>query len=226
VTALESLTWREADAHPPGSIALAVPLGATEQHGPHLPLSTDTDIAVELVARLARARPEVLAAPPVPYGSSGEHAAFAGTVSIGPEGLERLVVELCRSAGASFARILLVCAHGGNADPLARAVSSLAAEGRAVRSWMPAWRGDAHAGYIETSIMLALAPERVRPPLAEVGTVEPIADLMPRLREVGVRAVSSNGVLGDPTGASAAAGHQLLDRAEADLLATFDGWSR
>ena len=94
---------------------LVVPVGATEQHGPHLPLGTDTELAVA-VAREAAARDDrLIVAPPVAYGSSGEHAGFAGTLSIGERATELLLVELCRSATATFRRVVLVCTHGGNA---------------------------------------------------------------------------------------------------------------
>jgi mycofactocin system creatininase family protein len=221
---LAELTWGDAQRRGSDPITLAVPLGATEQHGPHLPLTTDTEIAAELVARLARARADVVAAPAVPYGSSGEHAGFAGTVSIGQEAVQRLLIELCRSATDSFARILLVSAHGGNREPLARAVTQLQREGRAIRSWEPSWSGDAHAGHTETSIMLALAPDRVWMDQAQLGVVEPIESLLPRLKREGVRAVSPNGVLGDPVGACAQAGQELLDRAETELVKLLDGW--
>ena len=61
--------------------------GSTEQHGPHLPLSTDTDIALALADALAARRPDVVVAPALPYGASGEHAGFPGTLSIGHEAL-------------------------------------------------------------------------------------------------------------------------------------------
>ena len=80
---LADLSWPEIGQRAAAGAVLAVPVGSTEQHGPHLPLSTDTDIAVALCDRLAAARPDVLAAPPVGYGSSGEHAGFPGTLSIG-----------------------------------------------------------------------------------------------------------------------------------------------
>src|SRR4051812_24728599 len=102
---------------------LAVPLGATEQHGPHLPLGTDTRIACALCSGLADARDGVVVAPALPYGSSGEHAGFAGTLSIGRDALEAVLIELVRSA--SFERVLFVSAHGGNAEPLAAAVHTL-----------------------------------------------------------------------------------------------------
>ena len=62
---------------------LIVPLGATEQHGPHLPLQTDTAIAEALARRLAEVRPHAVVAPALPYGSSGEHQAFPGTLPLG-----------------------------------------------------------------------------------------------------------------------------------------------
>jgi mycofactocin precursor peptide peptidase len=204
---------------------LAVPLGATEQHGPPLPLSTDTEIAAALVERLAAARPAVVAAPPLAYGSSGEHAGFAGTLSIGQEAFERVVLELVRSASATFVRVLLVCAHGGNLAPLRRAEQRLRAEGRDVRAWFPRWSEGEHAGRAETSLMLALAPRRVRLERAAAGATEAVEELMPRLVSGGVRAVSPNGVLGDPAGASAEEGHTLLAEEVARLVDAVDAWA-
>jgi creatinine amidohydrolase len=215
VAGLGERTWSEVESASPA--LLAIPLGATEQHGPHLPLATDTEIAVALVTRLAAALPEVAAAPPLAYGSSGEHSGFPGTLSIGAEATERLLVELCRSAGESFGRVLLVSTHGGNREPLRRAVALLRKEGRSVAAWSPSWRGDAHAGRLETSLMLAIAPGLVRLEEAAPGNTEPLADLLPRLRHEGVRASAPNGVLGDPAGASAAEGEELLAAAVAEL---------
>ena len=221
--ALADLTWPDAEDHATGGV-LAVPVGATEQHGPHLPLCTDTEIAVAIVTGLARERAVVVAAPPLAYGSSGEHAGFAGTLSIGQSALELVLVELCRSACATFERVLLVSTHGGNAQPVARSVSRLRGEGRDVRGWGPKWPGDAHAGRTETSIMLALAPGRVRRVQATAGARAPIAELLPRLRSDGVRAVSENGVLGDPAGAHAEEGLELLSSATHDLATMLDAW--
>ncbi len=192
-----------------------VGLGATEQHGPHLPLDTDTVIADALCAGLA-ARRRVRVAPVLPYGSSGEHADFAGTLSIGQEALALVLVELARSSGGP---VLFVCAHGGNAEPVAAALRRV----ENARAWFPRWGGDAHAGRTETSLMLALAPSRVGPE-RPAGNVEPLSSLLPRLRAAGVRAVSENGVLGDATGASAAEGHALLAAAVDDLVAFVDAW--
>ena len=214
------LTWPQAQR--PSGRLLVVPLGATEQHGPHLPLSTDTDVARALAAALAARRDDVDVAPAVPYGASGEHAGFAGTLSIGQAALELLLVELVRSATATWPRVLLLSAHGGNAEPVRRAVALLRAESRDVRAWSPSWRGDAHAGRVETSVQLALAPSRVQLDRAEAGATAPLADLLPALHAGGVVAVSPNGVLGDPAGASADEGARLLEQAARDL----DVWLR
>lgn len=218
---LGSLTWPEVTAR--GDVLLAVPVGSTEQHGPHLPLSTDTDVAVALAGRLAARRPGVLVAPAVAYGSSGEHDGFAGTLSIGAAALELVLVELGRSASLWVPRLLLVSAHGGNADPVAAAVRRLRAEGRDARAWSPRWRGDAHAGRTETAVQLALDAGRVRAG-REPGNPAPVGELMAAMRAGGVRAVSANGILGDPTGSTAPAGTALLTAATADLLAFVDTW--
>ncbi|MGV9541245.1 mycofactocin biosynthesis peptidyl-dipeptidase MftE [Nocardia beijingensis] len=215
---LTDLTWPDAGARAAEGAILAVAVGATEQHGPHLPLSTDTDVAVALCARLAAARADVLVAPAIPYGASGEHAGFPGTLSIGQAALELLVVELCRSATDTFARILLVNWHGGNIEPLRRATELLRTESRDVRLYLPRFEGDPHAGRSETALQLALAPERVRGDRAAAGDTRPLAELLPLLRSGGVRAVSANGVLGDPAGATAAEGAALLEHLSADLL--------
>jgi len=201
----------------PAGATLLVPLGSTEQHGPHLPLGTDTAVAVAVCDRLAARRPDVVVAPALPYGSSGEHAGFAGTLSIGQEALERVVVELVRSADA-FGAVVLASGHGGNAEPLERAVAALRAEGRRASCWWPRIPGgDAHAGRSETALLLALEPAAVRLDRAVPGATEPLSELMPRLRQDGVRAVSPNGVLGDPTGATAADGEAILDALVTDL---------
>ena len=226
MTDLAALTWPQVSARASAGAFLAVPVASTEQHGPHLPLSTDTDLAVALCARLAGARSDVLVAPPVAYGSSGEHQAFAGTLSIGQEALELLLVELCRSATVTFRKVLLVCTHGGNSEPVRRAQRRLRAESRDVLAWLPSWPGDAHAGRTETSLQLALSPERVHIDRAEPGNTRPITELMPVLRASSVHAVSPNGVLGDPAGASAAEGAALLGALLRDLLVVVDGWGK
>jgi creatinine amidohydrolase len=221
---LTEMTWPDVHARVAAGAVLAVPVGATEQHGPHLPLDTDTRIAEALAHLLAARRDDVLLAPALPYGSSGEHAGFPGTLSIGQEATYQLLVELVRSASMTFRRILLVVGHGGNAEPVNRAVPLLRSEGRDVIAWSPLLPGDAHAGRTETSLMLHLAPETVRSDAARAGNTEGLAALLPHLRTGGVKAVSANGVLGDPGGASADEGAALLAAALADLDLRLARW--
>ena len=163
MTQLGTLTSPEAAELAAMGAVLAVPVGSTEQHGPHLPLTTDADLAVALCHQLgAQLDSLVLVAPPIFYGSSGEHEGFAGTISIGQEATELLLTELGRSATRTFSRVLLVSTHGGNTEAVRRAVARLRAESRDVSVWFPRWPGDAHAGRAETSLQLALAPGTVR----------------------------------------------------------------
>ncbi len=121
--------------------------------------------------------------------------------------------------------MLLVNAHGGNAEPVRRATALLRSESRDVLAWMPRWDGDAHAGFVETSLQLELDRGRVRVDLAEAGATAPIGELMPSLRAGGVRSVSPNGVLGDPAGASAEHGRTILGTLVRDLIATVADWA-
>ena len=220
--ALDAMTWPEV-AERAARTVVAVPVGSTEQHGPHLPLSTDTDVAVTLARALAAARPDVVVAPAIAYGSSGEHAGFPGTLSIGRDALEAMLLELGRSADA-FSGVVFVSAHGGNAVPVANAVRRLRAEGRHVTAWSPGSADDAHAGRTETSVVMAMAPAAVRASRAAAGNTAPLSELMPALVAHGVSAVSANGVLGDPAGATAGDGARVLAEWSRQLVAAVEDW--
>ncbi len=196
---------------PPDALLL-LPIGSTEQHGPHLPFTTDAVVATAVAHALAEAvGAPVVVAPVLPFGSSGEHAGFPGTISIGREALSAVLVEAVRSATLWARRVVVVNGHGGNAPVLATAVPLLRAEGRDV-AWLPCGvpGGDAHAGRIETSLLLHLAPHAVALDRAAAGDVRPVGQILPDLVARGVRAVSPSGVLGDPRGATAEEGRTLL----------------
>jgi creatinine amidohydrolase len=249
---LSTARWPDVAAAP--RRVLVVPVGSTEQHGPHLPLDTDTRIAAAVAARACAALPGsgLGLAPAIPIGASGEHAGFPGTLSIGTVALSTLLVELGRHASAYWPAMLVVNGHGGNADAISSAIAQLRAEGRACHVWhaglkppmlaallaalreaaaaagavpgaVPAAASqlvpDAHAGRVETSLMLAVAPDDVRLAAAQAGDTRPLRELLPALRAHGTRGVTPNGVLGDPAGASAAEGRLLLDQLTADLTA-------
>ena len=214
---LGAATWPQVETTA-GRTLLALPMGSLEQHGPHLPLDTDARIASAVAGGLARACPGIAVAPTLPYGASGEHAAFPGTLLVGHEVLSDVLVELVRSARGSFAGVVLVSAHGGNRDALGMAEKRCAAEGDDVLAWTVAAAGsDAHAGRTETSLMLGIDPDVVRLERAEPGCMEPLHRLMPRLRAEGLRPVSPNGVLGDPAGANAQEGRALLGTLVSEL---------
>jgi len=228
-TPLGERAWPEVG----GPSVLVVPLGSCEQHGPHLPLDTDTRIAVACAEALAGRRPGVVVAPAVAIGASGEHESFPGTLSIGTLALETVVVELVRSAlppaGSArprpFAGVVLVNGHGGNVEAVARAVSLLTDEGRPVLVWHPhVPDGDSHAGRTETSLLLHLSPEVVRRDRIEVGSTARWREIGDVVRARGLAAVSANGVLGDPTAATADEGEQLFVTLVDQLCAGFDPW--
>ncbi len=203
---------------------LVVPVGSLEQHGPHLPLDTDTRIAVAVARRACAGRAGVALAPAFCIGASGEHADFPGTLSIGTEALTTCLIELGRHASLHWTALLLVNGHGGNAAAVEAAAARLSYEGRAAHAWHAGLSGgDAHAGRFETSVMLALAPGAVRLDAAEPGDARPVSQIMPVLRERGVGAVSGKGVRAAPAAASAAEGERLLARLTQGLADAIDG---
>jgi mycofactocin precursor peptide peptidase len=218
------------------SPALMIPLGSTEQHGPHLPLDTDTRIATAVArgvtARLAEAsgfadrRLHWLVTPAIGYGDSGEHQSFPGTISIGTEALAVLLVEYGRSAGCWAQRLLFVNGHGGNVAALSRAVGRLRSEGRDV-GWCAclASGADAHAGHAETSVLLHISPADVLSDRWRQGNGAPLSDLLASMRRGGVAAVSEIGVLGDPTTATAAEGERILTEMIDGCLGRIQRWA-
>jgi creatinine amidohydrolase len=180
---LNEITREEARAVAPDTL-LVLPTGATEQHGPHLPIGTDT-FAVENIARAAAAiaaeRIPVLVAPTLPFGSSHHHIPFGGTMSLTTETYYRVLVDLLESLIAGgFRRFFIVNGHGGNDELVQLAARDLAlrhdAHLAAASYWNATWTAltDAgaheqgglpgHAGAFETALVLALRPELVVEP--------------------------------------------------------------
>ena len=222
---VDSIARRGPDDQAPAPIVM-VPVGSTEQHGPHLPLATDTIIAEELAGRAVHHTDGLMIGPTISVSASGEHAGFPGTLSIGSTVMSSVIVELVRSADWA-AGVVLVNGHGGNHESIVAAVATLSAEGRRVLSWWPSWPqrldggpADLHAGRIETSMMLAIDPGLVRLERAAPGADVTIEEL----RAKGVRAVSSNGVLGDPDGASGGEGERFITAFVEDLVHQIERW--
>jgi mycofactocin system creatininase family protein len=212
------------------SSALIVPVGSTEQHGPHLPLDTDTRIATAVAGAVAGrlaggTGPAWLVAPAIGYGASGEHEGFDGTVSIGTSALRLLLVEFGRSAANWASRLVFVNGHGGNVEALAAATALLRYEGRDA-AWCSCGvpNADAHAGHTETSVLLHLSPQDVWLDHCVPGNSTPLAQLMPRLRQGGVAAVSEVGVLGDPTTATAEDGQRIFAEMVGECVQRISRW--
>lgn len=232
VPRLGSAVWPDLDHR---ATTLVVPVGSVEQHGPHLPLDTDSRIGEEVagraVAALDRRRntddgAQYLLGPTIEYGASGEHEGFPGTVSIGTAALTLVLIELGRSACRWADRLVLVNAHGGNAGAVVDAVATLRAESRDV-AWFPCAfaNADAHAGHTETSVLLEISPSRVRMDRVEAGNPASIAVLLDELRTSGVAGVSPNGILGDPTTANSADGARDLAGTVAALTDAIGRWT-
>jgi creatinine amidohydrolase len=175
----QELAWTDFAGLPPDTVAV-LPLAAVEQHGPHLPLSTDAEINAGLLARataLLRPGAPVLLLPPQLVGLSPEHLRFPGTITGSPESLLALWGEIGESvARAGVKRLLLFNSHGGQPqllDLLARRLRSRCGMLAVACTWfrfgLPAGLVDAaeerygiHGGLVETSLMLALRPDLVR----------------------------------------------------------------
>lgn len=242
---LETMTWPDvAGAVAAGATTVILPLGATEQHGPHLPLSTDTVRATALAEALAGCLPGTLVAPALPFGCSDEHSGFAGLIGLDHDTLAAVIVDCARRlAGWGIARLVLLSAHGGNAAALDRAAARLADElpalevavlggGAAVSEAVlaiaaaesvPASALGLHAGEGETSEMLALRPDLVRMHRAVPGMCSDGEGLIAALEREGLRAVTPTGILGNPTGAEAGRGRRYLAAQTASGRQRLDG---
>jgi creatinine amidohydrolase len=235
---LEHLTWPEVElAITRGTTTVVVPVGAIEQHGPHLPLSVDAELGAALGWRVARNLGDALVAPTIRVGCSEHHMAFAGTISLEIETLEAVCRDYCRSlARHGFTDICLLPSHGGNFAPLREMVPRLqeAVETIDEACWVGAYtdllglvgvwrlvveeelglgaRVGGHADIAEASQMLHVRPELVRAARAEPGRVGELdATLAEQVFEKGLRAITANGILGDPRGMDAEVGERILE---------------
>ncbi|MFJ6726552.1 creatininase family protein [Streptomyces sp. NPDC091281] len=198
-----------------------LPVGSFEQHGPYLPLATDTLVACAIAGEIAAAYPVQLL-PPVTIACSHEHAAWPGTVSISSVTLHAVVRDIAASLRRSGVEALvLVNGHGGN-YVLGNAVQESSARGErmalfpAPEDWEAARERsgvvtslltDMHAGEIETSILLHTHPELVRPGHESADFV---ADDRRHLLTLGMSAYTDSGVIGRPSLGSAEKGKELL----------------
>jgi creatinine amidohydrolase len=238
---LEEMSWPEVrEAMAQGKRTAILACGAVEQHGPHLPTGTDTYLGTAIAVRAARIAGNALVAPTLRPGLSEHHMHFPGSFTLRLETFVSLLHDYCDSlARQGFERIVIFPSHGGNADTL-RAYAPILAraqQGRcevvvALRSageteqlgrvladrGISRGAGGVHAGYVETSMMLVEQAELVRMDRAEPGRSdedfykpENIGRSQMQSFLEGIQTQSPNGILGDPTGSSAAAGDELLE---------------
>jgi creatinine amidohydrolase len=239
---LDQMSWPEVEAElAAGRDTVVIAFGATEQHGPHLPLATDALIGDHL-ARLVAERLNAFVAPTVRIGCSEHHLEFPGTLSISEATFHALVGDVVGSlARGGFRRVVLLPTHGGNFRPLAAAVeklgSTLDIEIRALTDLgalfaiaqlgaeehnVPLGEGGLHAGEWETSMLTAIHPELVHLERGEPGYTGDLDAAIGAIFTAGVHTITANGVIGDPTHANAEHGSRYWEKALTVTLAAIE----
>ena len=239
---MEEMSWREIDETIKEGKTTVLLYGASvEQHGPHLPILTDTLLGYAIGERVARKLGNALVAPVVRPGLSEHHIGFPGTLTFSFETFRRIIEEICTSlARHGFKNIIIISSHGGNTDALKAITPDIAKKlaGKSnvffliqdqklhhellekFRTKYKAGLGEmgVHAGLSETSMLLAARPELVDMKNAEEGLSDD-SRWLPENVGIGqmdtfirgIKAKVSNGVLGDPRRANSEMGIELLD---------------
>ena len=232
---MAEMTWPEVEEFLREHDVVVVPVGSCEQHGPHLPLDTDTFDALWISLRAAEKAGCALVAPPITYGVSYHHMAFKGTVSISPETLMKMAYEIAMCLiKHGFRKIVFENGHGGN-DPALRAAAQMIKAKRPdvvvvvdtvglvpdLVEELVETEYDAHAGEFETSTSLANREELVRKEAIRKVEVRlpPVSYMKVGLKAKGPRVswalrtdeLSDVGVIGDPTKASREKGERFLE---------------
>lgn len=239
---LDQMSWPEVAAElAAGRDTVVIAFGATEQHGPHMPLATDALIGDHL-ARLVAERLDAFVAPTVRIGCSEHHLEFPGTLSISEETFYAIVGDVVRSlARGGFRRVVLLPTHGGNFQPLAAAIEKLGtAEGIDIRALtdlgalfaiaqlgaekhdVPLGEGGLHAGEWETSMLAAIHPDLVHLERGEPGYTGDLDAAIGAIFTSGVHSITANGVIGDPSRSCAEHGSRYWDQALAVTLAAIE----
>jgi creatinine amidohydrolase len=240
MTRWQDLTWPEVEGAVAQTPYVILPFGAIEEHGPHLPLGTDAMAAGTLAARIAEGA-DLLELPVMPYGQVWSLEHFDGSLSVSDATLVAMITELAVGLERVGVKgIVLLSAHLGNAAALKRAVRALEASGgipaialtypglaavaREVRESPESHPSIMHADELETSIMLALHGDAVRMDAAVSEYPE-----YPAHFDIGaVRwdTVSTSGIFGDATAATAEKGHAIVDHVVSTAVDLISGWKR
>ena len=215
---LADLTWTEVRELAPQVKVVLLPVGSCEQHGHGMALATDITLATEVCREVSRCLyPSVLVAPPLPWGLSDHHLGFPGTISLHPETFYAVIRDVITSLlGHGFRRFLLVNGHGGNIALDDVVCVRLRRETdvdfvAALTYFLLSPEPVGHAGEVEASYALALAPELVKP--ARLTPGHPVAgrpDLAPAVVPWAFHELTRTGNLGDPTLATTEQGRALL----------------
>ena len=239
---LQDMTWPRAAAAFQRSDLVVVPIGSTEQHGPHLPLSTDFLVAQHIAERVGDAL-DAIVAPVLPFGYAPYHMDFAGTVTLDDATLRAAILHTCLSLMRHGARrFIVVNGHGGNTASAESVAMELSGRGAlcAVSQWWelarelnPSWPDFSHAGIAETSMVLAIDPAAADMSAARAIELKPLSEnvrsqyasrfqfgrgtisvRMPMSR------ITPSGNLGeiDPSGASAELGREIIEAVVAFLV--------
>ncbi|NJL36834.1 MAG: creatininase family protein [Leptolyngbyaceae cyanobacterium SM1_4_3] len=238
------LTWTDVQAMPDkANVVLLQPVGAIEQHGPHLPLIVDAAIGVAVLGKaLEKLNPEIpaYALPPLYYGKSNEHWHFPGTITLSAQTLIATLTEVAESVyRAGFRKLVLLNSHGGQPQVMEIVARDLHQQHEdfmvfPLFTWrVPHCAGEflspkekelgIHAGDAETSLMLSVLPDQVHmeKAVAEYPHGLPEESLLSMEGKLPfawtTRDLSQSGVLGDPTVATKEKGDRLLDSVS-------DGW--
>lgn len=237
---LQNLTWPEAErVGADGALGL-VPLASLEQHGPHMPLATDSLLAERLARQVAERLPgQVVVTPVIRAGLSTHHLAFPGSVTVPPDAYRELVVAYLEGLERmGIRKIALFSSHGGNFEFLGNVVARYAGSASiagyadlttfihvmmtaSAAHGFEAAETDVHAGGLETSMMMAAYPHLVRPFDGVVGYTAAEPGWLPRLFEEGIRPISESGVLGDLRGANAEVGEAVIAALAEELASYF-----
>ncbi|MBI2027815.1 MAG: creatininase family protein [Deltaproteobacteria bacterium] len=229
---LDQLTWKEIDAKlKKGWTTVAFGIGSIEQHGPHLPLLTDAYCGDTITHEVAKKLKKTFQAPTIRVGCSDAHMGFPATLSISKGTLQSLMRDYCKSLSAhGFKNIVLIPTHGGNFVPTIQLMPQLSVEFPHVniiaytdfdeimngfhqcleKVGISKEAGGIHAGHIEASIMLYLYPECVRKDKMVKGSSNKLYTVE-QVYSKGTKALSSNGVLGDPARANAKQGKLFFE---------------
>ncbi len=239
---IADLTWPEIrDALAAGHDSALLPVGSIEQHGPHLPLSTDCLHTVAVLAKVAPSIPALMA-PLLPVGRADHHMMFPGSMTLRQETLDALIRDCCESLlRHGFRNVLIYSGHGGNAEPLRRIIEGMGrpADGRRIvgcTDWslyddtlfgcaaehgVDRASAGGHSGELETSMILALEPGLVLMDRSAAGYMGEVAAVREKIFSQGIKSVSENGVLGNPGLGDAVRGREYLDRLAARITEFF-----